>query len=92
MSGESRARRRYWAILFAVRGSGASTGRRQACTNVPLPALSALTWDQGLGRSCLICVRRLTRSAVPRGLIGGQQGAHRLDTEVWACPRSGVAS
>ncbi len=59
--------------------SGAETERR-------LPTLGELTWDQSAGRACVWCKQPLDRGAVPAGVIREQDGAHCLDTEVWAGP------
>jgi len=52
----------------------------------PLPALETLTWDQAKGRACVWCRQQLTTGAVSAGTIRDRDGAHVLDTEVWACP------
>ncbi|MER6235974.1 hypothetical protein ABT185_07840 [Streptomyces clavifer] len=52
----------------------------------PLPALGALTWDQSAGRACVWCAEPLTTGAVHAGVIRERDGAHVLDTEVWAHP------
>ncbi|MFI7890835.1 hypothetical protein ACIFUY_06180 [Streptomyces sp. CACIS-1.16CA] len=51
-----------------------------------LPPLAGLTWDQAAGRACVWCKRPLDRGAVSAGVIEGRDGAHVLDTEVWAGP------
>ncbi|MDQ0795559.1 hypothetical protein [Streptomyces sp. B1I3] len=51
-----------------------------------LPRLEVLTWDQMAGRACVWCKTLLTTGAVSAGTIRDQDGAHVLDTEVWACP------
>lgn len=51
-----------------------------------LPALGTLTWAQSAGRACVWCGRLLTTGAVHAGIIRERDGAHVLDTEVWACP------
>ncbi|MFE4217156.1 hypothetical protein [Streptomyces sp. NPDC056844] len=51
-----------------------------------LPALETLTWDQSAGRACVWCKKLLTTGAVSAGTIPCRDGAHVLDTEVWACP------
>lgn len=52
----------------------------------PLPVLETLTWDQSAGRACVWCRKALTTGAVHAGTIRDRDGAHNLDTEVWACP------
>ncbi|MER6484097.1 hypothetical protein ABT264_11215 [Streptomyces virginiae] len=59
----------------------------QVCARVRLPAPYGLSWDQQAGRACVICGRQLTTGAVSRGWIYGRYGAHRLDVEVWCCPK-----
>lgn len=60
----------------------------QPCARVRLPTVYGLTWEQQAGRACVICGRQLTYGAVSRGWIYGKHGAHRLDVEVWCCPRT----
>ncbi|WP_331739966.1 hypothetical protein OG590_39470 (plasmid) [Streptomyces goshikiensis] len=64
--------------------TSAATGVR--CQDVPLPTAHGLTWDQAAGRACYACGKLLSSGAVLGGLALGRSGAHRLDTEVWACP------
>lgn len=52
----------------------------------PLPDPRTLTWDQAKGRACIWCKKPLTTGAVSAGIIRNRQGAHVLDTEVWAGP------
>ncbi|MFJ9939343.1 hypothetical protein [Streptomyces erythrochromogenes] len=47
-----------------------------------------LAWAQRAGRACVVCGRQLTTGAVSRGWIYGKHGAHRLDVEVWCCPKT----
>lgn len=58
-----------------------------ACARAPLPEVYGLTWEQTSGRACVVCGRQLTTGAVARGWLYGAHGAHRLDVEVWSCPR-----
>lgn len=58
----------------------------QRCTTPQLPFLETLTWDQSAGRACVWCRKQLTTGAVCAGTIRARDGAHNLDTEVWACP------
>ncbi|MGW4030730.1 hypothetical protein ACWEFL_15655 [Streptomyces sp. NPDC004838] len=51
-----------------------------------MPPVEDLTWRAYQGYDCYACGRRLTTGAVYRGWARGQSGAHKLDTEVWACP------
>ncbi|MFI7329713.1 hypothetical protein ACIBQ3_34395 [Streptomyces rubiginosohelvolus] len=51
-----------------------------------LPTLADLTWDQAAGRACVWCKKLLDRGAVSAGVIHERDGAHVLDTEVWAGP------
>jgi hypothetical protein len=54
--------------------------------SAPLPAVTALTYGQCQGWSCVWCRVRLTAGAVSAGIARGRSGAHVLDTEVYACP------
>lgn len=56
------------------------------CQDAPVPPVEDLTWRAYQGYDCYACGRRLTTGAVYRGWARGQSGAHKLDTEVWACP------
>ncbi|MFD3999791.1 hypothetical protein [Streptomyces rubiginosohelvolus] len=51
-----------------------------------LPTLGELTWDQAAGRACVWCKKLLDRGAVSAGVIRERDGAHVLDTQVWAGP------
>lgn len=61
----------------------AAAGHRASC---PLPAPGRLTWAQAQGRACVWCEKPLTAGAVSAGAVRDRQGAHVLDTEVWAYP------
>ncbi|MEV4329593.1 hypothetical protein AB0K02_03490 [Streptomyces sp. NPDC049597] len=63
--------------------SGASPAR---CADVPIPPAAALSWEAYAGRACYACGKPLTTGAVFVGRATGQQGAHVLDTDVYACP------
>lgn len=52
----------------------------------PLPDSGRLTWEQAQGRACIWCNRPLSAGAISVGIVRDQQGAHVLDTEVWAGP------
>ncbi|WP_371588264.1 hypothetical protein [Streptomyces virginiae] len=58
------------------------------CVRAPLPQVYGLAWEQTAGRACVVCGKRLTTGAVSRGWIYGRHGAHRLDVEVWCCPKT----
>ncbi|MGW7366459.1 hypothetical protein ACWGI8_24245 [Streptomyces sp. NPDC054841] len=62
------------------------TAARTSCRKAPVPAAQALSWEQYAGRSCVACGKPLTTGAIWCGVARGRQGAHVLDTEVWACP------
>lgn len=56
------------------------------CRTVPIPPVSALSWEAYAGRACYACDKPLTRGAVLVGRAVGRQGVHVLDTDVYACP------
>ncbi|MGW7369214.1 hypothetical protein ACWGI8_38790 [Streptomyces sp. NPDC054841] len=56
------------------------------CRERPVPPVQSLTLEQYAGRACFACGKPLTTGAVSRGKAFGRDGAHVLDTEVWACP------
>lgn len=56
------------------------------CRYQRVPAARELSWEQTAGRACFACGKPLTTGAVSCGIARGRDGAHVLDTEVWACP------
>ncbi|MFF8843152.1 hypothetical protein ACF08N_10515 [Streptomyces sp. NPDC015127] len=56
------------------------------CREVTVPPAAALSWEAYAGRACYACGRQLTRGGVLVGRAVGHQGAHVLDTDVYACP------
>lgn len=51
-----------------------------------LPQVSVLSYWQYKGWDCVWCGKRLSKGAVSAGIAQGDNGAHSLDTEVFACP------
>ncbi|NWF31277.1 hypothetical protein HW130_34490 [Streptomyces sp. PKU-EA00015] len=59
---------------------------RTGCRNTDIPPAAALSWEAYAGRACYACGKALTTGAVLVGRAKGRQGAHVLDTDVYACP------
>jgi hypothetical protein len=56
-----------------------------------LPQVSVLSYWQYKGWDCVWCGKRLNKGAVSAGIAQGDNGAHSLDTEVFACPDCAAA-
>lgn len=50
------------------------------------PPVTCLTYAQKAGRACCFCGEDVWTGAVSAGIARGQDGAHDLSVEVFACP------
>lgn len=53
---------------------------------LPIPPATDLSWEQYAGRACVWCDTPITSGGRSVGIARGQDGAHNLDTEVYAGP------